>query len=210
MPGVLAGKRAVVTGGSRGIGEATVLELARQGADVALLVNVSVEQGEEVARAAREFGVESFATQCDVSNPDAVTAAFEQVRERFGSLEVCVNNAGIVHNAAAGAADAVSLKLVKHAGLLGLKRVAAVAEAAGIGLYGGCLLESSVGAAAHLQVFATLRDLAWGCEHFGPQILVGDLVTEPLRFADFDLHLPTGPGLGVTLDPDRMRAYARS
>ena len=111
---------------------------------------------------------------------------------------------------AAGAADAVSLKLVKHAGLLGLKRVAAVAEAAGIGLYGGCLLESSVGAAAHLQVFATLRDLAWGCEHFGPQILVGDLVTEPLRFADFDLHLPTGPGLGVTLDPDRMRAYARS
>ena len=111
---------------------------------------------------------------------------------------------------AAGAADAVSLKLVKHAGLLGLKRVAAVAEAAGIGLYGGCLLESSVGAAAHLQVFATLRDLAWGCEHFGPQILVGDLVTEPLRFADFDLHLPTGPGLGVTLDPDRMRAYARA
>jgi len=74
VPGVLAGKRAVVTGGSRGIGE---------------------------ARAAREFGVESFATQCDVSNPDAVTAAFEQVRERFGSLEVCVNNAGIVHNAAA-------------------------------------------------------------------------------------------------------------
>ena len=111
---------------------------------------------------------------------------------------------------AAGAADAVSLKLVKHAGLLGLKRVAAVAEAAGIGLYGGCLLESSVGAAAHLQVFATLRNLAWGCEHFGPQILVGDLVTEPLRFADFDLHLPIGPGLGVTLDPDRMRAYARS
>jgi len=111
---------------------------------------------------------------------------------------------------AAGAADAVSLKLVKHAGLLGLKRVAAVAEAAGIALYGGCLLESSVGAAAHLQAFATLRTLAWGCEHFGPQILAGDLVTEPLRFADFDLHLPTGPGIGVTLDPDRMRAYARA
>jgi len=110
---------------------------------------------------------------------------------------------------AAGAADAVSLKLVKHAGLLGLKRVAAV-EAAGIALYGGCLLESSVGAAAHLQAFATLRTLAWGCEHFGPQILAGDLVTEPLRFADFDLHLPTGPGIGVTLDPDRMRAYARA
>ncbi len=109
----------------------------------------------------------------------------------------------------AGAADAVSLKLVKHGGLLGLKRVAAVAEAAGIALYGGCLLESSVGAAAHLQAFATLRELAWGCEHFGPQILVGDLVTEPLRFEDFHVHLPTGPGIGVVLDQDKLRAYAR-
>ncbi len=111
--------------------------------------------------------------------------------------------------ARAAAADAVSLKLVKHAGLLGLRRVAAVAEAAGIGLYGGCLLESSVGAAAHLQTFATLRDLAWGCEHFGPQILTGEFVTEPLRFADFEVHLPTGPGIGVLLDEDKLRHYAR-
>jgi hypothetical protein len=72
----------------------------------------------------------------------------------------------------------VSLKLVKHGGLLATRDVASVAEAAGIGLYGGCLLESSIGAAAHLQVFAGLRELAWGCEHFGPQILVDDLVEE--------------------------------
>jgi muconate cycloisomerase len=111
--------------------------------------------------------------------------------------------------ARAGAADVVSLKLVKHGGLLAMREVASVAGAAGIGLYGGCLLESSIGAAAHLQVFAGLRDLAWGCEHFGPQILTGDLVTEPLRFADFHIHLPTGPGLGVTLDPEQLRRYAR-
>lgn len=110
----------------------------------------------------------------------------------------------------AAAADAVSLKLVKHAGLLGVRKVAAVAEAAGIGLYGGCLLESSVGAAAHLQVFSTFRELAWGCEHFGPQILTGEYVTEPLRFEDFHVHLPTGPGIGVTLDEDRLRHYARA
>ena len=110
----------------------------------------------------------------------------------------------------AAAADVVSLKLVKHGGLLNTRKVAAIAEAAGIGLYGGCLLESSVGAAAHLQVFATLRDLAWGCEHFGPQILTDDLVTEPLRFADFHIHLPSGPGIGVTLDRDKLRRYART
>ena len=112
--------------------------------------------------------------------------------------------------AQAAAADAVSLKLVKHAGLLGVKRVAAVAEAAGIGLYGGCLLESSVGAAAHLQVFSTLRELAWGCEHFGPQILTGEYVTEPLRFEDFHVHLPAGPGIGMAVDEDRLRHYARA
>ena len=111
--------------------------------------------------------------------------------------------------ARAGAADVVSLKLVKHGGLLATRDVAAVARAAGIGLYGGCLLESSIGAAAHLHVFAGLRDLTWGCEHFGPQILTGDLVTEPLRFEDFQIHLPIGPGLGITLDPDQLRRYAR-
>ncbi|SFL13027.1 muconate/chloromuconate family cycloisomerase [Falsiroseomonas stagni] len=112
--------------------------------------------------------------------------------------------------AQAAAADVVSLKLVKHAGLLNLHKVAAVAEAAGIGLYGGCLLESSIGAAAHLQAFAGLRELAWGCEHFGPQILTDDLVEEPLRFEDFRVHLPAGPGIGVTLDRDKLRRYARA
>ena len=111
--------------------------------------------------------------------------------------------------AQAAAADVVSLKLVKHAGLLNLRNVAAVAEAAGIGLYGGCLLESSIGAAAHLHAFAGLRTLDWGCEHFGPHILTDDLVQEPLHFADFHIHLPAGPGIGVTLDRDKLRRYAR-
>ena len=142
-------------------------------------------------------------------------AAMARLRARPGTppllADECVfDGHDMLAVAAAGAADAVSLKIVKHAGLLGVKRVAAIAEAGGIALYGGCLLESSVGAAAHLQVFSTFRELAWGCEHFGPQILTGDLVTEPLRFSDFHVHLPAGPGLGVTLDPAAMRRYARS
>jgi muconate cycloisomerase len=110
----------------------------------------------------------------------------------------------------AAATDVVSLKLVKHGGLLGLHKVSAVAEAAGMGLYGGCLLESSVGAAAHLHAFAELRTLEWGSEHFEPQILVEDLVTEPLQFEDFHIHLPAAPGLGVRLDHDKLRHFARS
>jgi muconate cycloisomerase len=112
--------------------------------------------------------------------------------------------------AKAHAADAVSLKLVKHGGFLALRKVAAVAEAAGIANCGGCLLESSVGAAAHLHAFATLPRLEWGVEHFGPQILVDDLVTEPLVFADFEVKLPDGPGLGLTLDAGKIRRFARA
>lgn len=141
-------------------------------------------------------------------------SAMARLRARLGSppllADECVFDAhDMLAVAAAGAADAVSLKLVKHGGLLGVKRVAAVAQAGGVALYGGCLLESSVGAAAHLQVFSTLRELAWGCEHFGPQILTGDLVTEPLRFEEFHIHLPAGPGIGVSLDEAALRRYAR-
>lgn len=93
--------------------------------------------------------------------------------------------------------------------LLGLKSVAAAAEAAGIG-HGGCRLKSSIEAVAHLHVFATLCELAWGCEHCGPQILTGDLVAEPLRIEDFEVHLLRGPGIGVTLDEAKLRRYARS
>ena len=142
-------------------------------------------------------------------------AAMARLRARPGTPPLLADeNVFDAHDmlavAAAGAADAVSLKIVKHGGLLGVRKVAAVAEAGGIALYGGCLLESSIGAAAHLQVFSTLRELAWGCEHFGPQILTADLVTEPLRYADFHVHLPTGPGLGVTLDEAAIRGFART
>jgi muconate cycloisomerase len=140
--------------------------------------------------------------------------AMARLRTRPGTppllADECVFDAhDMLAVANAAAADAVSLKLVKHAGLMGVRRVAAVAEAAGIALYGGCLLESSVGAAAHLQVFVTLRELAWGCEHFGPQILTDDLVTEPLRFDEFAVHLPAGPGIGVMLDQEKIRRFAR-
>ena len=142
-------------------------------------------------------------------------AAMARLRARPGTPPLLADeNVFDTHDmlavAAAGAADAVSLKIVKHGGLLGVRKVAAVAEAAGIALYGGCLLESSIGAAAHLQVFSTLRELAWGCEHFGPQILTADLVTEPLCYADFHVHLPTGAGLGVTLNEAAMRRFART
>ncbi len=141
-------------------------------------------------------------------------SALARLRQNAGGppllADECVFSAhDMLAVAQANAADAVSLKLVKHGGLLALKDVAAIAQAAGIGLYGGCLLESSIGSAAHLQVFATLPTLAWGCEHFGPQILVDDLVETPLRYENFEVHLPTGAGLGLVVDEDKLKHFAR-
>ena len=108
-----------------------------------------------------------------------------------------------------GAGQVLSLKLVKSGGAFELKRIAGVASAHGMELYGGCLLESSIGAAAHLATFATLPDLHWGTEHFGPLILEHDPVIDSLTYRDFHVSLPTGPGLGVTPDPDALNDLAR-
>jgi muconate cycloisomerase len=123
--------------------------------------------------------------------------------------EAVFTTADLVRAGNAGAGSVASLKLVKSGGLLELKRAAAVATAMGMELYGGCLLESGIGAAAHLAVFSTLPKLEWGTEQFGPKILVNDLVIEGPTYRDFEVHMPAGPGFGLTLDEDRIKHLTR-
>lgn len=108
-----------------------------------------------------------------------------------------------------GAGSILSLKLCKHGSAQMLHEIAGIATTGGMELYGGCLLESSLGAAAHLAAFAALPALRRGCEHFGPLILTEDTTTESLVFEDFHVHVPIGPGLGVTPDPDKVAAFSR-
>jgi len=112
--------------------------------------------------------------------------------------------------ARAHAAQVFSLKVAKHGGLLRTREVAAVAEAADIGWYGGTMLETSIGSAASAHVFSTLGPQHHGCELFGPQLLVDDLVTERMVIRDFELQLPDGPGYGVTVDPAQLDRFDRS
>jgi 3-oxoacyl-[acyl-carrier protein] reductase len=74
----LRNKRALVTGGSRGIGAAIVKRLAREGADVALTYVSKPEQANETVKAAQAFGVKALATQADSSDAEAVLAAVER------------------------------------------------------------------------------------------------------------------------------------
>jgi len=107
------------------------------------------------------------------------------------------------------AAHVFSLKVAKHGGLTRTRKVAAVAEAADIGWYGGTMLETSLGSAASAHVFATLGGSHHGCELFGPQLLVDDIVEQPMTVENFELVLPDGPGFGVTVDERRLDRFTR-
>lgn len=108
-----------------------------------------------------------------------------------------------------GAADVLALKIAKSGGLYEMLRTAAVGDAAGMSLYGGTMLEGSIGSIASAHGFACLPRLSWGTELFGPLLLKDDIVANPPRYADFELELPAGPGLGLTLDEDKLNFYRR-
>jgi muconate/chloromuconate cycloisomerase len=107
------------------------------------------------------------------------------------------------------ACDVVAVKVAKAGGLLRARAVGAVVEAAGLALYGGSALESSIGTAASAHLFASLPQLSEGSELVGPLLLTDDLAVEPVLCDDGDLLVPTGPGLGVDVDWDKVREYER-
>ena len=90
-------KTAIVTGASRGIGAACAAELARNGFSVAVNYRVNKSAAESVVNAVSAAGGQAFAVKADVSVPEEVAAMFEAVKERFGSVSLLVNNAGISH-----------------------------------------------------------------------------------------------------------------
>ena len=95
---MLDGKVALVTGGSRGIGRAIALQLATQGAKVAVNYAGNEAKALEVVDEIKAKGIEAIAIQADVSNADSVAKMVKEVITTFGSLDILVNNAGITRD----------------------------------------------------------------------------------------------------------------
>ncbi len=91
----LFGKRALVTGASRGIGAAIAVALAEKGADVAITYERSADKAAEVVRAIEAKGRRGFAIQADSADAAAVNCSVQDAADKLGGLDILVNNAGI-------------------------------------------------------------------------------------------------------------------
>ena len=111
--------------------------------------------------------------------------------------------------ASAAAARVYAIKIAQSGGLYPAYALAAIATSAGIGLYGGTMLEAGVGTAASAHLCACLPTLAWGTELFGSLLVKHDILAEPLVYDDFSLVVPDAPGLGISLDEERIAFFRR-
>jgi muconate cycloisomerase len=106
----------------------------------------------------------------------------------------------------ATAVAGVSLKLIKHGGITGVMRGAVLCDTLGLAInLAGKVAESSVAAAANLHCAAAMSDTAFGCSPAN-QGLAADVTADPLTVVDGTFALPTGPGLGVEVDEERVRS----
>ena len=126
----LAGKVALVTGGSRGIGAAIARALADDGADVAISYSASADKAKAVVNDLLAKGVRAHAFKADQANPQEVNALVKSVVERFGHLDILVNNAGVfatgqVHDRANNLSELDHLFAVNVGGVASAVRAAA-------------------------------------------------------------------------------------
>lgn len=91
----MKGKCAIVTGGARGLGKAIALKLASLGANIVLNYRSSEKEAEQVAEEIKSYGVEVLTVKADISKLEEVENLISQAKEKFGVIDIIVNNAGI-------------------------------------------------------------------------------------------------------------------
>ena len=149
------------------------------------LVEQPVRSAAELARLMRRFPVALMADEI-LQGPDS---AFDIARHH--------------------GADVFAIKIEQSGGLFAAQRVAAIADAAGIELYGGTMLEGAFSTIASAHLFASFAHLQWGTELFGPLLITEEILTEPIDYSGFELKVPDGPGLGIELDEAKVKRFTR-
>ncbi len=177
-------------------------------------IRVDVNQAWDASTAARgcaelsAMGVDLIEQPVSAHDRDALVRLSHRGRAAILADEAVASAEDGFDIARRGFSGAYALKIAKAGGPASVLRLAHVAQAAGIGLYGGTMLEGTIGTVASLHAWSTLP-MQWGTEMFGPLLLKDDIVARPLSFADACVTLPQTLGLGVALDEDKLRHYSR-
>jgi NAD(P)-dependent dehydrogenase (short-subunit alcohol dehydrogenase family) len=196
----LAGKVALVTGGSRGIGAAIAQRLGRDGAAVALTYESSEDKARAVAKQIEADGGRALVMQADNADPGAVTAAVERVVAELGGIDILVSNAGIV---AAGPLEAATVEQADRLWAVNVRAafVAAQAAAQHMGEGGRIIMIGSAltervpvpGLTLYAMSKAALTGLAKGlARDLGPRGITVTVVHGGL--IDTDMNPADGPG----------------
>ncbi|MEV1147598.1 enolase C-terminal domain-like protein, partial [Micromonospora sp. NPDC049799] len=109
---------------------------------------------------------------------------------------------------AADAVDVFNVSVIAIGGITPARRIFAIAEAAGKTCLVGTTQELSIGTAAAAHVAMATPSVTWPSDPVGPLLYTRDVVRDPVRYMGGRLRVPTGPGLGMTLDPERVAASA--
>ncbi len=125
------------------------------------------------------------------------------VDEGLGNIQ------GAHHIAKHRAGNVFALKMGKAGGLIATKKTAAIAEAAGIPLYGGTMIESSLGTAICAQLYSTIPEITFGTELFGPLLFKDTITANAIEYENFKIKIPQGPGFGMIIDKEKVLHYSR-
>jgi NAD(P)-dependent dehydrogenase (short-subunit alcohol dehydrogenase family) len=191
---ILSGKTALVTGGARRIGREIALALARAGADVAITYRKSASEAEVTAAGIGALGCRALAVECDVRSEGSVRDAVEHVMNKFGQLDLLVNNAAVFEAApleeiSVEAWDAVFETNARGPFLVAREAIAALRTAEGrivnIGSLGG--MHAWAGHAHYCGSKAALHMLTQAmAKAFAPEVSVNCVAPGWIGFADSD------------------------
>lgn len=178
------------------------------GNDVSIRVDVNRAWSELTAikgiQLLQDGGVDLIEQPCAINNIDAMERLTRKFDIAIMADESLMGPQSAYELAKRNAASVFAVKVAQSGGLIEGCEVAKIANLAGIDLYGGTMLEGPVGTIASAHVFSTFSNLAYGTELFGPLLLTEQILKTPLQYENFELKIPTGLGLGIELDEDKI------
>lgn len=211
----LAGKRALVTGGSRGIGAAIAKRLAAEGADVALTYERSADKAAEIVKAIEALGRKGVAVAADSADPEAVKRSVNEAAKALGGLDILVNNAGIyrggpVADWSLADIDATLAVNVRAVVLASQAAAAHLGEGGGIISIGSCLADRVVEPDITLYAMskAALIGFTKGlARDLGPRGITVNIVHP--GSTDTDMNPADGPGAEAQRSRMAIPRYGR-